>query len=317
MNGTRLGLAFPLVGIGLDGYSPVLRAAVHAGFQDVWAGEAQVADAFAFLATAAVLAPELAVGTAVVPAFTRGPGLLAVSAATLAGLAPGRTTIGIGASSFAVVQSWGGLAYEHPYQRTRDVLRVLRAALTGERVSQHFETFEVDGFRLAMPPTVPPRLLIAALRPTMLTLAAREADGAVLTWVSPDDVRRMRAYLGPTQSVVTWVSVCPSTDAARVRDAVRPQVAEYLTVAGYAASQEWLGRSDVLRPVWDAWADGRRRDAVAAVTDSLIDEFVVHGSPEHCRERLAEYGAAGASELALSIVPLDRNPIACIEALAP
>ena len=115
---------------------------------------------------------------------------------------------------------------------------------------------------------------------------------------------------------MTWVSVCPSSDAERVRDAVRPNVAEYLTVSGYAASQEWLGRGDLLRPVWDAWADGRRRDAVAAVSDELVDEFVVHGTPERCRERLAEYAAAGSTALALSFVALDRDPISCLVEMA-
>ncbi len=313
----RLGLALPVPGVGLDRYVPGARAAARAGYEDVWAGEAQLADAFATLASVATAVPEVGVGTAVVPAFTRAPGLLAVSAATLAGLAPGRASIGLGASSHAVVERWGGVAYERPYQRTRDVLRFLRAALTGRRISAGYETFAVDGFRLAAPPASIPRLLVAALRPGMLRLAADEADGAVLTWVSPTDVRRMAGYLRPGQELVTWVSVCPSTDAPRVREAMRPAIAEYLTVAGYAASQEWLGRAGELRPVWSAWAEGRRRDAVTAVPDTLVDEFVVHGSPRRCRERLAGYADAGATHLALSLLPLDRDPIETATLLAP
>ena len=85
----RLGLSFPVPGLGLHEYAPLLRAAADTGYEEFWAGEAQVADAFALLATVAALEPRLAVGTAIVPAFTRAPGLLAVSAATLASLAPG------------------------------------------------------------------------------------------------------------------------------------------------------------------------------------------------------------------------------------
>jgi probable F420-dependent oxidoreductase len=313
------GLTLPVPGMALAAHASWLRTVADAGYTDVWAGEAMVADAFALLAVATVVAPELNVGTAVVPAFTRAPGLLAVSAATLATLAPGRCTIGVGASSATVVQRWGGVPYVQPYQRTRDVLRFLRAALAGQRVTAEYETFAVEGYRLPSPPAVPPRLLAAALRPAMLGLAAREADGAVLTWVSPADVRRMTALLRPGQSAVVWVSVCPSTDAERVRDAMRPLVAEYLTVPGYAASQEWLGRAGVLRPVWDAWADGRRRDAVAAVPDALIDEFVVHGSPQRCRDRLEQYYAAGATSLALSLVTGDMtggDPVTAVAALA-
>lgn len=314
------GITFPAEGLGLGEHAAWLRSVAAAGYTDLWAGEAMAADAFALLAMASVIAPSLNVGTAVVPAFTRGPGLLAVSAATLASLAPGRCTIGVGASSVAVVERWGGVPYERPYHRTRDVVRFLRAALRGERISVEYDTFSVDGFRLPNPPQVPPDLLIAALRPGMLRLAAREADGAVLTWVSPSDVRRMASYVRADTAdrrLVVWVSVCPSTDTGLVRDTMRPRVAEYLTVGGYAASQQWLGRENLLRPVWDAWANGRRRDAVAAVSDELVDEFVVHGSPARCHERLQQYYDAGATDLALSLIPLHFDPTECAAQLAP
>lgn len=310
-------MTIPLPDLQMHELADWVRVVAAAGYTDLWTGEAVIADAFAMLSVAATVAPRLRVGTAVVPAFTRAPGLLATSAATLASLAPGRCTIGVGASSVAVVQRWGGIPYERPYQRTRDVVQFLRAALGGARVTREYETFAVEGFRLVQPPEIPPRLLVAALRPAMLGLARRMADGAVLTWVSPDDVRRMVGRLGPDAEVVVWVSVCPSADADRVRDVMRPRVAEYLTVAGYAASQEWLGRGDVLRPVWDAWADGRRADAVAAVPDALVDELVVHGSVQRCRERLEEYYAAGATSLAISPVTLQHDPAWCVKELAP
>jgi probable F420-dependent oxidoreductase len=314
------GIAFPADGVPLADHVGWLRAVEDAGYTHLWAGEAMAADAFAMLAMASVVAPSLHLGTAVVPAFTRAPGLLAVSAATLAALAPGRCTVGIGASSVAVVERWGGVPYTSPYERTRDVLRFLRPALAGARVSERFATFAVDGFRLANPPAVPPDLLVAALRPRMLGLAAELADGAVLTWVSPADVERMAVHvraLDPAHRIVVWVTVCPSTDGAAVRDRMRPVVAEYLNVAGYAGSQRWLGRADTLTPIWEAWTAGRRRDAVAAVPDSLVDEFVVHGSVPACRERLAEYCAAGASELVVSVLPLDADPTECARRLAP
>jgi alkanesulfonate monooxygenase SsuD/methylene tetrahydromethanopterin reductase-like flavin-dependent oxidoreductase (luciferase family) len=56
---------------------------------------------------------------------------------------------------------------------------------------------------------------------------------------------------------------------------------------------------------------------VAAVPDTLVDEFVVHGSPQRCRERLAEYADDGVTHLALSLLPLDRDPIETVKLLAP
>ena len=99
------------------------------------------------------------------PAYHRGPALLAQSAAALAEAAPGRFALGIGTSSDIIVERWNGIPFEHPYRRTRDLLRFLRPALAGEKVDAVFDTFAVKGFRLARPPEVAPPILVAALRP--------------------------------------------------------------------------------------------------------------------------------------------------------
>src|ERR1700689_2966609 len=73
---------------------------------------------------------------------------LGYTAATLAELAPGRFVLGVGTSTPVVVQQWNDIPFEAPYQRSRDTLRFLRAALAGEKGTEQYETFRVSGFRL-------------------------------------------------------------------------------------------------------------------------------------------------------------------------
>ena len=47
-----------------------------------------------------------------------------------------------------------------------------------------------------------------------------------------------------------------------------------------------------------------------------LDELIVHGSPQRCRERLAEYTAAGATTLALSVLPGELDPIDAARSIA-
>ena len=54
-----------------------------------------------------------------------------------------------------------------------------RSALAGEKVSHEYDTFSVQGFRAGLVPDPAPPVLLAALRPGMLRLAGREADGAI------------------------------------------------------------------------------------------------------------------------------------------
>ena len=54
----------------------------------------------------------------------------------------------------------------------------------------------------------------------------------------------------------------------------------------------------------EAWAAGDRKGALAAIGDDLVDELVVHGPPGYCRERVAEYQAAGLDTPVIAIVPV-------------
>ncbi|MDG4811194.1 LLM class F420-dependent oxidoreductase [Micromonospora sp. WMMD1120] len=299
-------MTVPLGGIALAQHDTVYAALDRAGFTDVWSSEVAGTDAFTPLALAAAWQPRLRLGTAVAPVFTRGPGLLAMSAATVAEAAPGRFALGIGASSPVLVRDWNAVPFEEPFRRTRDVLRFLRAALNGETVDGAFDTFTVRRFTLERPPAVPPPILLAALRPGMLRLAAAEADGVILNWLGADDVPQALAELGQRRSgfeVAARIFVCPTEDASYARALGRRLITSYLTVPAYAEFHRWLGRDEVLAPMWRAWAAGDRRGAGAAVPDDVVDALVLHGSPQRCRDQVRCYAEAGVDVPVLALLP--------------
>ncbi len=227
-----------------------------------------------------------------------------MSAATLAGLAPGRFVLGLGASSPAIVRDWNGLAFDEPLRRTRDVLRFVRTALAGERVDGTFDSFEIRRFKLENPPAKPPPVLLAALRPQMLRLAGREADGAILNWLASDDVPRCFEAIGNADAdVVARIFICPTEDAEHARNVGRWMIASYLTVPAYAAFHEWLGRGEALREMHEKWAARDRAGAAAAVPDEVVDSLVLHGSPESVRDQVQAYAAAGVRTPVLALLP--------------
>src|SRR5581483_7959775 len=250
------GITVPFDGVPLGEQRSWWEECAELGYTDLWSVETNGADAFVPLALAAVWTPRLRLGTAIVPVFTRGPALLAQSAATLATLAPGRFALGVGSSTEPIVTRWNGIAFEEPYLRTRDVVRFLKAALAGERVDEAYDTFTVRGFRLALVPEVVPPILVAALRPGMLHMAAREADGVIINWLSASDVKTVVAEVGPGKEVVCRIFVCPSDDAETVRKAARFTMASYLTVPVYSAFHDWLGRGTLLAGLRERWAAG-------------------------------------------------------------
>ncbi|MEV5560127.1 LLM class F420-dependent oxidoreductase [Nonomuraea wenchangensis] len=279
------------------------------GYTDAWSAEVNGVDGFTPLALAAEWAPGVRLGSAIVPVSTRGPGLLAMSAATIADLAPGRFVLGIGASSPAIVERWNAGSFTKPYARTRDTLRFLKKALAGEKVTEAYETFEIKGFKLERAPKTPPRIVLAALRPRMLRLAAEEADGAITNWLSPADVRKVRAEIGPDTELIARLFVCVSEDTDKVRELARWMLASYLTVPVYAAFHDWLGRGELLRPMHEAWAAGDRQAALKAIPDEVVDDLIVHGDAATCRARIREYVANGLDTPILAPIPGGEVPI--------
>ena len=146
-----------------------------------------------------------------------------------------------------IVERWNGVPFVEPYKKVRDVVRFLRDALRGEKVTKQYDTFEVQGFRLGIRPEQPPPILVAALREGMLRLAGREADGAIINWLSADDVPTVAKVVheaagGEEREIVARIFVCPSENAEVVRAAAKFAIAAYLNVPVYAEFHRWLGR---------------------------------------------------------------------------
>ena len=307
----RDGMTVPLPGP-LHSHREKLGELADLGYSDIWSAESDGADAFTPLALAAAWEPRLRLGTAIVPAYTRSPACMAQSVASMADAAPGRFAIGIGSSSNVIVERWNGVPFVEPYKKVRDVVRFLNDALSGEKIVKSYDTFEINGFKLGVRPEHKPQILVAALREGMLRLAGREADGAIINWLSPGDVAKVAGVVrdaagGAEREIVARIFVCPSENADVVRAAARFAIAAYLNVPVYAAFHEWLGRGPQLQGMWDAWKAGDRKAALAAIPDEVVDDLVVHGSPAHCREVIDQYFANGVTTSSLAILGLDPD----------
>ncbi|MBI2711173.1 MAG: LLM class F420-dependent oxidoreductase [Actinobacteria bacterium] len=314
-------MTIPFDGIALHAQRDLVVELADLGYTDVWSSEANGADGFTPLALASAWAPSLRLGSAIVPAFTRGPATLAQCVASLADAAPGRFVFGVGTSSNVIVERWNDIPFEEPYRKTRDVVRFLRRALTGDKVTEDFDTFSVKGFKLGVVPEQQPRILVAALREGMLRLAGREGDGAIINWLSADDVRQVVPHVhagGEGKEVVARIFVAPTEDRDAVLALGRYAIAAYLTVPVYAEFHRWLGRGDLLTPMWEAWAAGDRKAALAAIPESLVDELIVNGSPEACREHIGRYMDNGVTCPAIAVLNFGGGDITqIVRDLAP
>ncbi|MGQ0483577.1 MAG: LLM class F420-dependent oxidoreductase [Pseudonocardia sp.] len=317
---SNVGVTLPFVGLPLHEHRPVVERLVDAGFGEVSTGEVNGLDGLTTLAMCAAWRPELTVSASVVSAFTRGPSILASSAAALAEAAPGRARFGIGAGSDRVVQTWNGVPFNRPYSKVAHTLRFLRGVLAGERavagedsaLGRATAALGVTDYRLGRVPEVPPALVVAALGPRMQRLAAAEADGVALNFLSAVDVTTVRAAAAGADrtlpnplTVQVRVFVVPGDGPHDTAGelAARRQIAAYLTVPVYTEFQRWLGRGDQLTDLLAAWAAGDRRKAVEVVPDELVTDLFLIGSPRRCAEGVRRYLDAGVDIPTLAVMP--------------
>ena len=94
-------------------------------------------------------------------------------------------------------------------------------------------------------------------------------------------------------------------------------ISSYLTVPGYADFHRWLGREEVLQPMWDAWAAGDRKLANELIPNEVVDDLIIHGSYDQCRDHVQRYIEAGVQIPTLAIIPFGVDVKDAIVGLAP
>ncbi len=317
MTQKRWSLSVPIEEVSLAEHAEVARQAEQLGYTDAWSLEVDGTDCFSPLALIGS-ATQLRLGTAIANVYTRGPGTLAMSAAGLAEAAPGRFCLGLGAGSQPIVENWNGGQFRRPIRRVREMVAFLRRAFAGERVVFEGETFRVQGFRLSRPPSAPIPIHLAALRPAMLGAAGQIGDGAILNWLSAEDVKKSIAVVRKAAQnagrdpgaveITARVFVCVDPPSPETDTGIRRHINTYLNVPVYKAFHEWLGRAETLEPMWRAWSSGDRRAAVAAVPQSVIDELILGGSADEVHAHVKRYMEAGVNTAFLQLQSFAKDP---------
>jgi probable F420-dependent oxidoreductase len=278
------------------------RRAESAGYDDLWLADAGGMDALTLAAILGQSTKRARIGIAVVPAYTRTPAVLASTAATIAQLAPERFVLGLGTSSHAIIEGWHGLHLDQPLTRMRETMLLLRQMLAGEKTSFSGQTLRSHGYRQdAVPGGLP--IMLAALRPGMLELAAELGDGVILNLFPRRALAKIRDHIlagaarggrdGAEVEIVCRHQIAVTEDPHAARELFRMVFASYYATPVYNQFLAWTGYEDVAREIREGWAAKDRKRTAAAMSDQLIDEIAIIGTREQCQQRIIEYAEGG------------------------
>ena len=289
-----------------DDLIAIACAAEAAGFESVWVPEGGGRDALSLLAALAGVTERVALGTGILPIFSRTPAVTAMSSAGMAAISSNRFVLGLGTGHQPVVTGTHGVPYSAPIRRMAETVTIVRGLLKGESVNAQGHHFNVTGARLgraARGVSVP--IYVAALGPRMIGLAGRLADGVLLNWTAADHIvgsvatlRQAAEEAGRDPASVDTAgyvrtAIAESADEGRIREHLQLQVAGYAGHRYYRQFFVSTGFGREMKESERALASGDREAAAAAVSTEMQDQVAVVGPPGKCRadiQRRREFG---------------------------
>ncbi len=248
------------------------------GYRSTWFPESIGSkEAFAHAATLLAASPRMVLGSGIANIYARDAMAMANGARTLAEAFPGRFVLGIGVSHAPAVATRGGV-YERPIERMTAYLDAMAAApFSGPLAAE------------------PAPVILAALGPRMLELAAALTDGAHSYFVPVEHTAAARARLGARALLVVEQTAVLDADAGRAREVARAFAARYLAMSNYANNLRRLG-----------WADD---DLAGGGSDRLLDALIVQGDAAAIAARVREHLAAGADQVCVQLRATDPTDL--------
>jgi F420-dependent oxidoreductase-like protein len=267
------------------------KTAEAQGFASFWIPQVPgYLDAMTAVALLGDATDRIEIGTAVVPVQTRHPLIMAQQALTTQVACEGRFTLGIGPSHHWIISDQLGLPYDKPARLVRDYLEVLDAAFSGPGATAvdnatyrvHSPVDVTDAF------TVP--VLVAALGPTMLRIAGERTGGTIL-WMA--DERAIGDYVVPS---ITAAAKDAGREGVRVVAGVPVTLcADSEVDDARAYASEVLGHADFSPNYVRLLEHGDAED---------VGDTMAAGGEAAVAARLRRYRDAGATDLAVRVVPL-------------
>jgi probable F420-dependent oxidoreductase len=283
-----------------DGIVEIASLAERIGLDSLWMSDHLMyttpgkgsLEVFSALAAVAARTKKITVGTKVVCAPLRHPGLLAKMGTTLDIVSGGRFVLGIGAGWHKTEFEAFGFPFERRFSRMREAVEIVRELWTKSVVDFDGEFYCVHGaVSLPKPVQKPhPPIWIGSQGPRMLRLTAELGDGWIITNQNAEEYRRKLNLIGE--------------HARKVGRGIGEIEASYYAYSSIASSSE-----EARMHAEEHILPERRRVLGPELSLEDVEGMCIIGDPDEWISRIEEYVRAGASHIIAKIVPLNPSTV--------
>ena len=259
------------------------------GYSALWLTDSRGRDPLVHASWLLASTETLVLASGIANIHLRSPLAIAGAQRALAEQSGGRFILGLGVSHSEIIEGVLQQSYTRPLATMRAYLDAMEGAI--------YQGPPVTG---ELP------VVLAALGPKMLRLAAEKANGAFPLHVTPEYTARAREIMGPESWLCIKQYVVLETDAVRARAAARHRFQLHLGLENYRRNLLTLGFID------SDFEDGG--------SDRLVDAIIPYGGEQAIRDRVQAHLDAGADHVCTE--PIDagdprRTDFRALEVLAP
>jgi 5,10-methylenetetrahydromethanopterin reductase len=297
-------------GISMDGRAPVTdipaqaRAAEEGGASTLWiACHLYLRDPITMAALALAATKRIKIALMAMSPYSVHPVFIAMAAATLEEMYPGRVVLCLGAGAPADLKA-AGIEATKPLVTIAETVKICRALLEGEMVDFQGQVFHVSGRRLANGGRKVP-IVVAASRAKMLQLAGRETEGVLISAAtSPPFVKACLAEAAASPANVAFhkagivYTKLGATEKEGI-DPIRRPIGFVLRGAHHAENIRLSGAKLDQAALAAAYAAENWREVDRLVSDDVVRRHAACGTPDQVRAKLDEYRAIGLDEVVI------------------
>jgi alkanesulfonate monooxygenase SsuD/methylene tetrahydromethanopterin reductase-like flavin-dependent oxidoreductase (luciferase family) len=250
--------------------------------------------------------------------FSRSPGVLAATSATLDELSAGRFVLALGTSTSNLVEGWHGLKFEQPLQRMRETVEMCHRAWNRDKEPYNGKIFKAAGVRMGFEPMRHTPIWSGALLGKSLELTGEVFDGWIPGLMPLEHVawglERIGSGLATSGRSRADFSVVP-TSSVVLEDSKgfggeKYGLAMYYgnPTSPYAQAARQVGYEDAVVAIQEAYRGGGAKQAAAVVPDALVRSVAIVGSTwEECRDHISERLAGDIDRITVSLPVLTRE----------